>query len=265
MEKNHKKILSDIHLNFEEGVFYGLIGKNGAGKTTLFKSILQLCDYEGDIYYNKKMVDVKKIGSIIESPNFYEQLSVMDNLQIHCNYLEEKTNNIEALLKKFDLFEQRDNKVNTLSLGMKQRLGIIRAFLGDKQIFLLDEPLNGLDPYWIKQCRFILKKDLYNKDNIVVISSHNLYELQLVVDKFIYMNDGKIICELENKDDYILLTTNKDINSPHFFPLNSSQYITSISSSKLNEELKKLDLDEFDKDIVGLEEIFELIIGKGNF
>ena len=194
-----KELLKDISLSLQAGKIYGLLGPNGAGKTTLYKSILNITKYTGSITCDGKEIDLKNVGSLIEYPAFYENLTIEENLKLHAQYLKIEKVDICKSLNQVDLWKYKDKKISQLSLGMKQRLGIARAFLNNGKYLLLDEPTNGLDPIGIKDFRLLLKNELSTKHNIIIISSHNLNEIVAIVDVLIFIKDGKIIEFTDNK------------------------------------------------------------------
>ena len=187
-----------IEMQIEKGELYGLIGPNGAGKTTLFKSMLGLTDFSGEILSDGQPVSSRCFGSLIEYPAFYSRLTVEENLKLHAQYLGLKQPNIEAALKQVNLLDARKKLFSQLSLGMRQRLGIARAFLGDVQYLLLDEPTNGLDPMGIKEIRLLLKERLKSPQHCILVSSHNLTEIAAVTDVLIFIRGGKIIKIVKN-------------------------------------------------------------------
>lgn len=188
MSTGNQQVLTDICVTFEKGKIYGLLGPNGSGKTTLFKTILELTKYTGEIH----SLDTEKYGMLIEYPGFYENLTIIENMKLHAKYLHVKdSESIKEILEKIDLWEKKDKKISQLSLGMKQKLGIARAFLGHPTVVLLDEPTNGLDPIAIKEIRKLIRNSLINKDNCIVISSHNLSEMTAMADELIFIKDGK--------------------------------------------------------------------------
>ena len=188
LSTGNQQVLTDICVTFEKGKIYGLLGPNGSGKTTLFKTILELTKYTGEIH----SLDTEKYGMLIEYPGFYENLTIIENMKLHAKYLHVKdSESIKEILEKIDLWEKKDKKISQLSLGMKQKLGIARAFLGHPTVVLLDEPTNGLDPIAIKEIRKLIRNSLINKDNCIVISSHNLSEMNAMADELIFIKDGK--------------------------------------------------------------------------
>ena len=191
-------LLSNINLTLEQGKIYGVLGPNGAGKTTLFKSMLGLTAFSGEILSDGQLVSSRCFGSLIEYPAFYPRLTVEENLKLHAQYLGLKRPNIETALKQVNLLDARKKLFSQLSLGMRQRLGIARAFLGNVQYLLLDEPTNGLDPMGIKEIRLLLKERLKSPQHCILVSSHNLTEIAAVTDVLIFIRDGKIIKIVEN-------------------------------------------------------------------
>lgn len=191
-----QNVLTNISLSFEKGKIYGLLGPNGSGKTTLFKTILGLTKYEGQIH----SLATDKYGMLIEYPGFYENLTIIENMRLHAKYLHIKdAKSIKNILLAVGLWEKREKKISQLSLGMKQKLGIARAFLGYPTMVLLDEPTNGLDPIAIKEIRELVRNTFISKDNCIIISSHNLSEIIAMADELIFIKDGRIMEIINNE------------------------------------------------------------------
>lgn len=215
-----KDILNGISLEVRSGEIVGFIGPNGAGKTTTIKLILGLQKMtSGTVEINgydikKNFVEaIEKVGAIVESPDLYMYLSGYQNLKIvkEC-YKNITPNRIDEVVKIVGLSNRIKDKVAKYSLGMRQRLGIAQAILHKPNLLILDEPTNGLDPEGIIEIRNLLKK-LAHEENIgILISSHNLSELENVCDKVCIIKNGKIIEEtnIENlkkeivEESYIL-------------------------------------------------------------
>lgn len=207
----NRQILSDINLKFEKGKIYGLLGPNGAGKTTLLKSLLgvfkptsgNILFNKHNIYNNPSMNIMKKIGSIIEFPGFYANLTLSENIALHMKYhnIKPQQEQVDKLLNFVGLYKHRDKLFSQTSLGMKQRMGIARSIANDPILLLLDEPTNGLDPQGIKQVREMLIQEVELNDRTIVISSHLLNEINLIADELIFMNNGEIILTTENKEE----------------------------------------------------------------
>ena len=180
-------LLSNINLTLEQGKIYGVLGPNGAGKTTLFKSMLGLTAFSGEILSDGQPVSSRCFGSLIEYPAFYPRLTVEENLKLHAQYLGLKRPNIEVALKQVNLLDARKKLFSQLSLGMRQRLGIARAFLGDVQYLLLDEPTNHLDAESIDW----LEQHLQQYEGTVIAVTHDRYFLDHVAGWILELDRGE--------------------------------------------------------------------------
>lgn len=203
-----KSVLDNLSMNLKKGDIYGLVGKNGAGKTTLIRIILSLANYDsgeieifGEIDEKKKLYEHKKIGNIIETPSFYSFLTAKQNLEyyrIQRGIVGEKS--IDEILEMVGLGGVGNKKFKKFSLGMKQRLGLALALLGEPELLILDEPTNGMDPMGIKEVREVLIN--LNKKNGVtmLVSSHILGELSQLANCYGFLKDGKIIEEISSEE-----------------------------------------------------------------
>ena len=213
---------NNVSMNIKKGEIYGLIGQNGAGKTTLFRMITGLISKNsGEIQLFGEM-DAKKldfergfIGSLIEMPAFYAGMTARENLEVSRlvrNIAGKEC--IEEVLELVGLKDTGKKKVKNFSLGMKQRLGIANALLGNPKFLMLDEPINGLDPMSIVEIRELLKKINKEKQVTILISSHILGELSELATNYGIINDGKLIEEFSSKQlkekcrQYIEINTN---------------------------------------------------------
>ena len=196
-----KTILKDVSLEVNEGDILGFIGPNGAGKTTTIKLILGLQSItSGKVSINGYDIEkdftnaIKKVGAIVENPDMYMYLSGYQNLKLVANlYKNILDSRIEEVVKLVKLENRIKDKVSKYSLGMRQRLGIAQAILHKPNLLILDEPTNGLDPEGIKEMRELLV-DLANKEKMaILISSHNLAELDNFCNKVSIIKNGKII------------------------------------------------------------------------
>lgn len=193
--------VNHIDLRIPEGCVYGFLGPNGAGKTTTLKLLLGLLKpTAGTItIFGQKMTDknrlsiIKHTGSLIESPSFYGHLTGLENLQIVAKLKKVPANEITNVLKTVRLYEQRDKKVKQYSLGMKQRLGIAMALLGNPRVLILDEPTNGLDPAGIQEIREFIKELPIIRQMTVLVSSHLLSEMEQMADMVGIINHGRLI------------------------------------------------------------------------
>jgi len=200
-------VLDDVSLSLKKGMIYGLLGANGAGKTTIIKAIFDLVKpNSGEIYlFNEKMPQAvdqfKKLGSIIETPVFYENMTVEENLLLHCDYMGEQFKvNVDKVLQDVGLSEAKGKMIDQLSLGMKQRLGLGRALLNEPQLLILDEPINGLDPEGIIDFRNLILRINQTYGTTVLISSHILIEVFKIADTIGIVAKGKLIKEVGKKE-----------------------------------------------------------------
>lgn len=235
-----KNVVSNVNMNIKKGEIYGFLGPNGAGKTTIMKLITNLVKpTEGEIeIFGEKLTNtsyevLKRMGTIIEYPVFYDKVTGRDNLELHCEYM--GYHNKEAIDKALDLVDLNDieNKaVKDYSLGMKQRLGIARAILTKPELLILDEPINGLDPIGIKDMRNLLR--MLNKEYgmTILISSHILSEIEQIADTIAVINNGRLVEEVSmeeirgEKSEYIEIVT-KDCSKAAFV-LENNLNITNI-------------------------------------
>ena len=196
-----KKILDRVSLEVKQGDILGFIGPNGAGKTTTIKLILGLQSIDsGTVKINGYDIQkdfekaIEKVGTIVENPDLYMYLSGYDNLKLIANlYKNVDKKRIDEVVKLVKLEQRIKDKVSKYSLGMRQRLGIAQALLHKPNLLILDEPTNGLDPEGIKELRDLIK-DLAKKENMaIVISSHNLAELESFCNKVTIIKNGKVV------------------------------------------------------------------------
>ncbi len=198
-------VVDNVGITVGKGDIYGLIGKNGAGKTTLMKMILGTAiPTEGNIKYSyQNGLDnyKQKIGSIIEHPSIYNNFSAWENMKRYSIIFGSSNDEIKDILNSVGLRKEvLNNKVGTFSLGMKQRLGIAIALLGNPHFLILDEPINGLDPAGIVEIRDLILNLNKEKNITFMISSHLLDELSKIATKYAIISDGKLIEELTAKE-----------------------------------------------------------------
>lgn len=202
--------LQNVSLEVKRGEIYGLVGANGAGKTTLLKILAgQIFPSEGEFAlfgrYEKKELENqrKRLGALIENSGFYPQMTIEQNMEF---YRLQKgvpgKQTVEEALKTVGLWEVRNKKGKTLSLGMKQRLGLAIALLGEPELLFLDEPANGLDPAGIIEMRNLLKKLNREKNITIVISSHILSELEQLATVYGFLDKGKMLEQISAKALY---------------------------------------------------------------
>ena len=214
--------LDQVNMTVHQGDVYGLIGRNGAGKTTLMKIInRQILASQGNLSIQGAPISQKdtsqlRIGTLIEAPGFYPNLSAYDNLKLKCKLFGiQRKNYEEELLDLVNLLDAKDRKVGNYSLGMKQRLGLALALVGDPDILLLDEPTNGMDPQGIVEFRETILRLNQDRNITVMISSHILGELYKFVNRIGIIHEGKLIKEvskqaldIENQDHIRIMSQN---------------------------------------------------------
>ena len=196
-----KQILKNVSFEIEEGDILGFIGPNGAGKTTTIKLILGLQSItQGKVLVNGFDIEkeftkaISKVGAIVENPDLYMYLSGYDNLKLVANlYKKVDEKRIDEVVKLVKLENRIKDKVSKYSLGMRQRLGIAQAILHKPNLLILDEPTNGLDPEGIKEMRELLISLAKNEKMAILISSHNLAELDNLCNKICIIKNGEII------------------------------------------------------------------------
>ena len=204
------RVVDSVNMHVEKGKIYGLLGKNGAGKTTTMCMLLNLTyPSSGDIFLfgknpkrNSKEI-YSNIGSIIETPGFYENLTAYENLKIIAKLRGDfNPYNINSVLQMVNLDNDKSKKYKDFSLGMKQRLGIAAAIMHSPELLILDEPINGLDPFGIKEIRTLLKRLSHEFGITILISSHILSEIENIADVIGFMDEGVLIEEISREDLY---------------------------------------------------------------
>lgn len=192
--------LNNVSINLEPGKIYGLIGQNGAGKTTLMRMIVGLSyPTSGDIelfgHSKSKEIqsELRRIGSLIEYPSLNGNMTAKENLKLHRIIRGIPNKELDSeLLETVGLKDVGKKKVKDFSLGMRQRLGIAIALIGNPELLILDEPINGLDPVGVVEVRNLIKKLNEERKITILISSHNLPELYEVSTDYIIIHKGKI-------------------------------------------------------------------------
>lgn len=187
--------VNNLSFDIQKGNVYGILGPNGSGKSTTLGIILNVVNktsgefswFNGSISTHQAL---KKVGAIIERPNFYPYMTATQNLKLICKIKEVSYANIDEKLKTVNLYERRDDKFRTYSLGMKQRLAIASALLNNPEILILDEPTNGLDPQGIHEIRKIIK-DIAAKGTTILLASHLLDEVEKVCSHVVIIRKGK--------------------------------------------------------------------------
>ena len=202
-------VVDSVNIHVEKGKIYGLLGKNGAGKTTTMCMLLNLAYPSGGEVFlfgknAKEYSDVySKIGSIIETPGFYENLTAYENLKVISKLRGDYDSySITSALRTVNLEGEKSKKFRDFSLGMKQRLAIAASIMHSPELLILDEPINGLDPFGIKEIRQLLKRLSHEFGITILISSHILSEIENIADVIGFMDSGVLIEEITREDLY---------------------------------------------------------------
>lgn len=220
--------IKDVTIDVKSNQIYGLVGKNGAGKTTLMKCLLGLLPgSSGEI----KMFETdnlaegrRKTGALIEEPGFFKNLTGYQNLMYFSKAFGiNDSAEVLRLLQLLKLSEAKDKKYKNYSLGMKQRLGIALALIGDPDLLVLDEPINGIDPEGIVEMRNLFKSLVYDQGKTIIISSHILSEVENLCDNIAIIEKGQVIDVIEN----------------HSAKNQMTKYVTSLSTDN-NEKAKEI-------------------------
>lgn len=202
-----KDLVSNVDIHVKKGEIYGFLGPNGAGKTTVMKMITNLwkptngtIELFGSTLHENSYEVLKRMGSVIEFPTFYDHMSGKQNLQMHMEYMGYyNAESIQNTLEMLGLTGAADKPVKSYSMGMKQRLGIARAILSKPELLVLDEPTNGLDPAGMKQIRDLFRMLSTEYGISIMISSHLLAEIESIADTIGVINYGKLMKEVSMK------------------------------------------------------------------
>ncbi len=280
-----KEAVSDVSMSVSQGQIYGFLGPNGSGKTTVMKMLLNLVkptcgDIEifGEPLTQSSIEYLKRIGSIIEYPIFYDKLTALENLEIHCAYMgfyNKKA--IKEALELVHLTNVDHKSVRDFSLGMKQRLGIARAIITKPELLILDEPINGLDPSGMKDMRNIFSMLSKEYGMTLLISSHLLGEVELIADMIGIIKSGRLIQEVSmntmrgQNTDYVELKTSdykkaafileSKLHISNFKVMDQSViriYDTEIAQSVISKTLilNDVSIESINKKTASLEEYF---------
>lgn len=197
----HKKYgrihaVNNLSLEIEKGMIYGILGPNGSGKTTTLGMILDIIHpnsgqfqwFEGQFGENPR----RKMGALLETPNFYPYLNAVDNLALVAHIKKVGTDQIDDLLELVNLADRKHSKFKTYSLGMKQRLAIAAAMIGNPEVLIFDEPTNGLDPQGIAEVRSTILK-IAKTGKTIIMASHILDEVEKICSHVAIMKNGKLL------------------------------------------------------------------------
>ncbi len=187
--------VKDLSFTINKGNVYGILGPNGSGKSTTLGVVLNVVNRtHGNFHWFDGSVSthdaLKRVGAIIERPNFYPYMSAYNNLKLVCKIKGVSESKIDEKLEIVGLLERKNSKFKTYSLGMKQRLAIASALLNDPEILILDEPTNGLDPQGIHQIRSIIK-EIASNGTTILLASHLLDEVEKVCTHVVVLRKGE--------------------------------------------------------------------------
>ena len=260
LDKKYGKVHAVNNLSFDikKGNVYGILGPNGSGKSTTLGIILNVVNKtSGDFsWFDGRLSTheaLKKVGAIIERPNFYPYMSAVQNLQLICKIKDVSPDKIEEKLKVVNLFDRKDSKFRTYSLGMKQRLAIASALLNDPEILILDEPTNGLDPQGIHEIRQIIK-EIAKNGTTILLASHLLDEVEKVCSHVLIIRNGvKLysgrVDEMTTTNGFFEL--NSENNEKLISLLNNHSSIGNIKEENgniialLTDELSSIEINQF--------------------
>ncbi|MEA2329449.1 MAG: type transport system ATP-binding protein [Thermoanaerobaculia bacterium] len=197
-----KTIVDNVSFEIQRGEIFGFLGPNGAGKTTTIRMLVGLikptsgrvtiCGFDQRRQFEDAM---RCVGCIVENPDLYRFMTGRENLEHFARMLRVSRSEIERVAELVSLAHRLDQRVGTYSLGMRQRLGIAQALLGDPKLLILDEPANGLDPAGIREIRELLRRLAGERAMSIFISSHLLAEIELTCDRVAIIHKGRILRE----------------------------------------------------------------------
>lgn len=260
------RALHNVSFTVPPGSVFGVLGPNGSGKTTLLSIILDVLKAnQGDYLWFGRPGSPdqrKKIGSLLETPNFYHYLSGVDNLKVTQSISGRgDANDINRVLEKVKLFERRKSRFKSYSLGMKQRLAIAAALLGDPKVLVLDEPTNGLDPVGIAEIRELIT-ELRHNGHTIIIASHLLDEVEKVCTHVAILKRGELLTTgevdtiLQDEDIVELAATDLQALGKALYSFDSALHISAqadsiqISFPKGSANLEEINRFCFDKGVV---------------
>lgn len=282
LHKKYGKVhaVNDVSLDIYKGNVYGILGPNGSGKSTTLGIVLNVVNKTSGEYswFGGKLEThdaLKKVGAIIERPNFYPYMTAKENLELVCKIKGVDYKKVDEKLEIVGLIDRKNSKFKTFSLGMKQRLAIASALLNDPEILILDEPTNGLDPQGIHQVRDIIRL-IASQGTTILLASHLLDEVEKVCSHVLVLRFGKILYngkvdEMVSHNAYFELQSNNNqhliealINHPELdnYENNEEKIIahfkTQVDSAELNKFFfeKGISLNHLVKRKQSLEEQF---------
>ncbi len=259
LSKSYKNVraIQNLDLQILEGQAYGILGPNGSGKTTTLSIVMGIIRQEGGHFswFGEEPVagQRRSIGSLIETPHFYPYLNLERNLRIICDIKGMPYGDIGRVLETAQLKDRKRSGFSTLSLGMKQRLGIAAALLGDPRVLVLDEPTNGLDPEGIAEVREIVLQQV-QQGKTLILASHILSEVEKICSHVAILKKGELLAngpvkELLAEDEIIEISCNN--NDQLKSALKGSSLVKEIETENgvliltLNEKVKPAEINSF--------------------
>ena len=259
LSKSYKNVraIQNLDLQILEGQAYGILGPNGSGKTTTLSIVTGIIRQEGGHFswFGEEPVarQRRSIGSLIETPHFYPYLNLERNLRIICDIKGMPYGDIGRVLETAQLTERKRSRFTTLSLGMKQRLGIAAALLGDPRVLVLDEPTNGLDPEGIAEVREIVLQQV-QQGKTLILASHILSEVEKICSHVAILKKGELLAngpvkELLAEDEIIEISCNN--NDQLKSALKGSSLVKEIETENgvliltLNDKVKPAEINSF--------------------
>ncbi len=266
LTKRYKNRLAVDHLNIEvqRGDVFGFLGPNGAGKSTTIRMLLRLVfPAEGDVEIfgtSLKKAGHKalaKVGAVVEKPAFYNHLSALRNLQI-LGGLQRPVSRRQIMeqLEQVDLADRADDPVKTFSHGMNQRLGLALILLNGPELVILDEPTTGLDPQGMKEVRELIQRLAQDRGVTILLSSHLLYEVELISTRMAIIHQGRLRVEgrvhdlLRKGPSYVLVKTDRPDEALRFITTNASCRSAAIQSEGINVEIDRERIPELNRLLV---------------
>ncbi|MFH0786954.1 MAG: ABC transporter ATP-binding protein [Pseudomonadota bacterium] len=266
LTKRYKNRLAVDHLNIEvrRGDIFGFLGPNGAGKSTTIRMILHLIfPSEGDVELfgvslkKARNRALEKVGAIVENPAFYSHLSAFRNLEILGGLQRPVTRQkIMEYLERVRLADRADDQVKTYSHGMNQRLGLALALLKEPQLVILDEPTTGLDPQGMKEVRELIRELSREQGITVFLSSHLLYEVEMIATQMAVIHQGKLRVEgsvqdlLNQGQSAVLIKTDRPAEALQFLKTKDFYRSAKIQSDGFTVELDQDQIPELNRQLV---------------
>ena len=257
--------VNNVSFEIQKGNVYGILGPNGSGKSTTLGIVLNVVNKtSGDFSWFSGKVEtyeaLKKVGAIIERPNFYPYMTAKENLELVCKIKDISYSKVIEKIELVGLIDRKDSKFSTFSLGMKQRLAIASALLNDPEILILDEPTNGLDPQGIHQIRDIIKH-IASLGTTILLASHLLDEVEKVCSHVVILRKGEILYSgtvngMNNKNDFFELSSDDNQNLMAILQLHPEFEKVTLENDKilfyLKNDIKATNLNVylFEKNIV---------------